>query len=148
MSDRKRRLELCRSQLGNGSEVMHHIPWLCVPNRLHASFFLHHDVPICAWKGIVYGGQQEFSECTRTYRIQIWAYSYCSNVHFRTITSIYQPTNAHIISNKTLSKHFKTLRHVSILSDHHQGALFLLKLYYILVFKLSPRSKCNLLLFG
>ena len=24
-------------------------------------------------------------------------------------------------------KHFKTLRHVSILSDHHQGALFLAK---------------------
>ena len=33
--------------------------------------------------------------------------------------------NAHIISHKTLLKHFKTLRHVSILSDHHQGALFL-----------------------
>jgi len=42
-------------------------------------------------------------------------------------TSIYQPTNAHIISHKTLLKHFKTLRHVSILSDHHQGALFLAK---------------------
>jgi len=48
-------------------------------------------------------------------------------VHFHRITSIYQPTNAHIISHKTLllEKHFKTLRHVSILSDHHQGALFL-----------------------
>jgi len=45
-------------------------------------------------------------------------------------TSISQPTNAHIISNKTLLKRFKTLRHVSILSDHHQGALFLAKLYY------------------
>ena len=43
------------------------------------------------------------------------------------ITSIYQPRNAHIISHKTLLKHFKTLRHVSILSDHHQGALFLAK---------------------
>jgi len=32
--------------------------------------------------------------------------------------------NAHIISHKTLLKHFKTLRHVLILSDHHQGALF------------------------
>jgi len=56
--------------------------------------------------------------------------SYCSTVHFRRITSIYQPTNAHIISRKTLLKHFKhfkTLRHVSILSDHHQGALFLAK---------------------
>ena len=41
---------------------------------------------------------------------------------FCTITSIYQPTNEHIISHKTLLKHFKTLRHVSILSDHHQGA--------------------------
>ena len=53
--------------------------------------------------------------------------SYCSTVHFRRITSIHQPTNAHIISHKTLLKHFKTLRHVSILSDHHQGALFLAK---------------------
>jgi len=53
--------------------------------------------------------------------------SYCSTVHFRRITSIYQPTNAHIISHETLSKHFKTLRHILILSDHHQGALFLAK---------------------
>ena len=45
-------------------------------------------------------------------------------MHFRRITSIYQPTNAHIISHKTHFKHFKTLRHASILSDHHQGALF------------------------
>ena len=48
-------------------------------------------------------------------------------MHFRKITSIYQPTNAHIISHKTLLKHFKTLRHDSILSDHHQEALFLAK---------------------
>jgi len=53
--------------------------------------------------------------------------SYCSTVHYRRIISIYQPTNAHIISHKTFLKHFKTLRHVSILSDHHQGALFLAK---------------------
>ena len=53
--------------------------------------------------------------------------SYCSTVHFCRITSNYQPTNAHIISHKTLLKHFKTLRHVSILSDHNQGALFLAK---------------------
>jgi len=53
--------------------------------------------------------------------------SYCSTAQFRRITSIYQPTDAHIISHKTLLKHFKTLRHVSILSDHHQGALFLAK---------------------
>jgi len=31
---------------------------------------------------------------------------YCSNVHFRRITSIYQPTNAHIISHKTLLEVF------------------------------------------
>jgi len=43
------------------------------------------------------------------------------------VISIYQPTNAHTISHKTLLKHFKTLRLVSILSDHHQGALFLAK---------------------
>ena len=47
--------------------------------------------------------------------------SHCSTVHFCRITNIYQPTNAHIISHKTLLEHFKTLRHVSILSDHHQG---------------------------
>jgi len=46
--------------------------------------------------------------------------SYCSTVHFCRITSIYQPTNAHIISHKTL-------RHVSTLSDHYQGDLFLAK---------------------
>ena len=44
---------------------------------------------------------------------------------FFAIASIYKPTNAHIISHKTLLKPFKTLRHVSILSDHHQGAFFL-----------------------
>ena len=53
--------------------------------------------------------------------------SYCSTMHFRRITSIYQSRNAHIISHKTHLKHFKTLRHVSILSDHHQGASFLAK---------------------
>ena len=46
---------------------------------------------------------------------------------FDRVTSIHQPTNAHLIPHKTLLKHFKTLRHVSILSDHHQGALFLAK---------------------
>jgi len=55
----------------------------------------------------------------RTLLVLKWGFS---------ITSIYQPTNAHIISHKTLLKHFKTLRHVSILSDHHQGALFLAKI--------------------
>jgi len=43
------------------------------------------------------------------------------------VTSIYEPTNAYIISHKTLLKYFKTLRLVSISSDHHQGALFLAK---------------------
>ena len=53
--------------------------------------------------------------------------SHCSTVNFRRIISIYEPTNARIISHKTNLKHFKTLRHVSILSDHHHGALFLAK---------------------
>ena len=48
-------------------------------------------------------------------------------MHFRRITSIYQPKNAHIISYKTNLKHFKTLRHVSVLSGHHKGALCLAK---------------------
>ena len=48
-------------------------------------------------------------------------------IYLISYTSIYQPTNAHIISHKTLLKHLKTLRHVSILSDHDQGALFLAK---------------------
>ena len=52
----------------------------------------------------------------------------CSTVRFCRITSTYQPTNAHIISHKTLLKHFKTLLHISILLDHHQGALFLAKI--------------------
>ena len=43
-------------------------------------------------------------------------------------SSNYRATNAHIILHKTLLKHLKTLRHVSILSDHHQGALFLTKI--------------------
>jgi len=47
---------------------------------------------------------------------------------YKAVISIYKPTNAHIISHKTLLKHFKTLRHVSILSDHHQGPLFLAKI--------------------
>jgi len=46
--------------------------------------------------------------------------SYCSNAHFCRTTSIYQPTNA-------LLKRFKTLRHVSTLSNHHQGPLILAK---------------------
>ena len=53
--------------------------------------------------------------------------SYGSTVHFCRITSIYQPMRARIISHKTLLKHFKKLRHISNLSDHHQGAFFLAK---------------------
>ena len=61
------------------------------------------------------------------YKLKLISYkSYCSTVHFRRITTIYQPTNAHIISHKTLLKHFKTFRHVSILSSS-SGALFLAK---------------------
>ena len=60
-------------------------------------------------------------------RVQSWYKSYCSIEHFFRITSIYQPTNANILSCKTFLKHFKSLRHVSTLSDHHQGALFLAK---------------------
>jgi len=56
-------------------------------------------------------------------------FSYTFKVICR-ITSIYQTTNANIISHKTLLKHFKTLRNVSILSDHHQGALFLASASY------------------
>jgi len=66
-------------------------------------------------------------QCTEMY---FYSKSYCSTVHFRRITSIYQLTNAHIISHKTVLntlKHFTTLRHVSILSDYHQGVLFLPK---------------------
>ena len=68
------------------------------------------------------GGSVKRECCTN----RCWR-SYCSTVHFRRISSIYQPTNAHIISHKILLKHFKTLRHVSMLSDHHQEALFLAK---------------------
>jgi len=59
----------------------------------------------------------------------IFSVPYCDimqNIYFGSqnncvwMTSIYQPTNVHIISHKTL-------RHVSILSDHHQGAFFLAK---------------------
>jgi len=41
--------------------------------------------------------------------------SYCSTVHFRRITSIYQPTNTHIISHKTLLKHFDMFRSCQII---------------------------------
>ena len=69
--------------------------------------------------------------------------SYCSTARFRRITSIYQPTNVHMISHKTLLKHFKTLRHVSTLSDHHQGALFLAKvILQYSQFNLQLQTRC------
>ena len=56
--------------------------------------------------------------------------SYCCIVHFCRITSF---INQQIHLHNFHIKHLKSLRHVSILSDHHQGALlFLAKviLYY------------------
>jgi len=47
--------------------------------------------------------------------------------NFCRFNSVHQPTNAHVISHEILLKRFETLRHVSILSDHHHGALFLAK---------------------
>ena len=86
-----------------------------------------HDIVYClGCRRAVWCGYETSAGLTRI----LFCESYCSTVHFRRITSIYQPTNAHIISHKTILntlKRFKTLRHVSILSDHHQGALFLAK---------------------
>ena len=56
--------------------------------------------------------------------------SYCSAVHFRRITSIHQPMNAHKISHKTILKHFKTLRHVRSCQIIIRALCSLLKLYY------------------
>jgi len=53
--------------------------------------------------------------------------SYCSTVHFCRITSIHQPTNAHIISHKTLLKHSEMLRSCQIII---RVLCSLLKLYY------------------
>ena len=53
--------------------------------------------------------------------------SYCSTVHFRRITSIYQPTNAHIISHKTLLRHFNMFRSCQIIIREF---CFLLQLCY------------------
>jgi len=77
-----------------------------------------------------------FQQCTRPFLIKITfdvntnqarGHKLTCVEKFKLTTSIYQPTNAHIISYKTLLKHFKTLRYLSILSDHHQGALFFAK---------------------
>ena len=53
--------------------------------------------------------------------------SYCSTVHFRRITSIYQPTIEHIISHKTLLKHSDMFRSCQIII---RELCSLLKLYY------------------
>ena len=63
-------------------------------------------------------------------------YLYESNNSLRGITSIHQPTVAHIISHKTLLKHFKILGHVSILSDHHHWS-FVPCLSYVTVFTIQ-----------
>ena len=49
---------------------------------------------------------------------------YCSTVHF--LRKHLNLLNNGCTYNFTLNT-FKTLRHVSILSDHHEGALFLAK---------------------
>jgi len=67
-----------------------------------------------------------FTEFQPKFRFNHKYKSYCGTVHNRRITSIYQPTKARIISHKIFLKRFKTLRHVSILSDH-QRAFFLAK---------------------
>ena len=53
--------------------------------------------------------------------------SYCSTVHFRRITSIYQPMNAHIISHKTFLKHSDMFWSCQIII---RELCSLLKLYY------------------
>ena len=48
-------------------------------------------------------------------------------MHFCRITSVInQQLHLQKISHKTLQEHLKLLPHVSILSDHHQGALLFL----------------------
>ena len=53
--------------------------------------------------------------------------SYCRTVHFCRITSIYQPTNAHIIPHKTLLKHYDLFRSCQIII---RELCSFLKLYY------------------
>jgi len=56
--------------------------------------------------------------------------SYCSTVYFRRIISIYQPTNAHIISYKTLLKHLKHSDMFRSCQIIIRELCSLLKLYY------------------
>ena len=114
------------------------VPWIRHYNVLSRLFILHSCSGVLSALQNKYTVMLKFSK--NMFSVYVWILSVssaaaisttftavlCLNV-FLTITSIYQPTNAHIISCKTLLKHFKTLRHVSILSDHHQGALFLAK---------------------
>jgi len=53
--------------------------------------------------------------------------TYCITVHFRRITSIFQPTNAHTISHKTLLKHSDMFRSSQIII---RELCSLLNLYY------------------
>jgi len=63
-----------------------------------------------------------------TKHVTNWAYkSYCSTVNFRRITSIYQPTNAHIVSHKTHLKHSDMFRSCQIII---REVYSFLKLYY------------------
>jgi len=86
-----------------------------------------------------------------TLLLNIWRFGYERNLHdIEDVwfwSPFYKPQRSQMISfwrwfivddhfnsstnecryNFTLLKHFKTLRHVSILSDHHQGALFFAK---------------------
>jgi len=96
----------------------------CYSDKLHNSLQMH--VLLFRWTAGFTANASPIIEinCRINYERHSYKF-YCSTVHFRRITSIYQPTNAHIVLHKTLLNRFKTLRHVSILSDHHQGALFL-----------------------
>ena len=60
------------------------------------------------WSRVTYITDMHKNACN-TNKCNILYKSYCSTVHFCRITSIYQATNAHIISHKTLLEHFKTL---------------------------------------
>jgi len=66
---------------------------------------------------------------TYTWSGEFWTALSAFKIH-NTIISIYQPTNAHIVSHKTLLKHFKTLRHVSICQIIIRELSSLLKLCY------------------
>jgi len=68
---------------------------------------------------IRFGGQQKV--------IFLIILAYFGTVHFRRITSIYQPTNEHVISYKTLLKHSDIFRSCQIII---REICSLLKSYY------------------